>query len=127
MRLFAVFLGALSPLVTANKSVDCARVPPALWCRNAKLSSECGFTEQCERYLKASKNKPLHLTLFYESLCPYCQGFITQNLYPEVYLKYGKYVDIELVPYGNAKRIDVSVLTTYMVKKTRANAIPRVG
>ncbi|KAH7721370.1 Protein F37H8.5 [Aphelenchoides avenae] len=104
MLLFSVLVSTRTPLVSTSDDVGCSRIPPAFWCRNANLSAECGFTEHCERYRKASKNKPVHLTLFYESLCPYCQGFITKHLYPEVYLKYGKYVSIELIPYGNAQR-----------------------
>ena len=42
------------------------------------------------------------LTLYFESLCPDCQLFIRQQLYP-TYLKVGEIVNLTLVPYGNAE------------------------
>lgn len=41
-------------------------------------------------------------TLYYESLCPDCQQFIGQQLYP-TYLKIGQIINLTLVPYGNAQ------------------------
>lgn len=42
------------------------------------------------------------VTLYYESLCPDCQLFIRQQLYP-TYLKIGDIFNLTLVPYGNAE------------------------
>jgi interferon gamma-inducible protein 30 len=85
-------------------TVDCSRIPPSLWCENQKVTEQCGFTDQCSRYQKASNNKRVQLTVLYEALCPACQNFIANTLYRDVYLQYGEYVQVELVPYGNAKR-----------------------
>lgn len=41
-------------------------------------------------------------TLYYESLCPDCQQFIGQQLYP-TYLKISQIINLTLVPYGNAE------------------------
>ncbi|KAF2896205.1 hypothetical protein ILUMI_09964 [Ignelater luminosus] len=45
----------------------------------------------------------LMVTLFYESLCPGCQEFITKQLYP-AYPKLEAYITLDLVPYGNIQR-----------------------
>ncbi|KAI1727711.1 gamma interferon inducible lysosomal thiol reductase (GILT) domain-containing protein [Ditylenchus destructor] len=91
--------------------VDCSRIPPTLWCTCPKIAAKCDVTQACQNYAKASKNQPIHLTLLYESLCPDCQDFIVQQLYRQVYLKYGDFVTIELVPYGNARRNSSSNIT----------------
>ncbi|XP_059621073.1 GILT-like protein 1 [Phlebotomus argentipes] len=40
--------------------------------------------------------------VYYESLCPDSQAFITQQLYPAVKGPLGKFVDLKLVPYGKS-------------------------
>uniref|UniRef100_A0A915EUZ6 Saposin A-type domain-containing protein n=1 Tax=Ditylenchus dipsaci TaxID=166011 RepID=A0A915EUZ6_9BILA len=89
-------------LVDLEGHVVCERVPPSLWCSSEKLASECGFTEQCEKYTKASKNKPILLTLLYESLCPDCQNFIS-DFFRNTYHKIKDFIQLELVPFGNAR------------------------
>lgn len=42
------------------------------------------------------------VTLYYESLCPDCQLFILQQLYP-TFIKVGEIFNLTLVPYGNAE------------------------
>ncbi|KAJ7360409.1 antigen processing and presentation of exogenous peptide antigen via MHC class I [Desmophyllum pertusum] len=42
------------------------------------------------------------LDLYYESLCPDCQLFISQQLYP-TYQKVSEIFNLTLVPYGNAE------------------------
>lgn len=42
------------------------------------------------------------VALYFESLCPDCQLFIRQQLYP-TYLKVGEIFNLTLVPYGNAR------------------------
>ena len=94
---------AKGPLNQVASSVDCSKVPPAFWCVSDKLTKECGFDQLCDRYSKATKNKKLQLTLFYEALCPDCQEFIINSFYRDVYLQFGDFMNFELVPYGNAK------------------------
>ncbi len=46
----------------------------------------------------------IKVSLYYESLCPGCRDFIHSQLYPAFEALNGTGVlDIELVPYGNAK------------------------
>merc|ERR1711997_28352 len=41
------------------------------------------------------------VSLYYECLCPYCKGWITDQLVP-TYQRLSKYMEVELYPYGNA-------------------------
>jgi len=44
----------------------------------------------------------VRLVLYYESLCPDCKVFITDQLWP-TYKKISSIIDLDLVPYGNAQ------------------------
>ncbi|KAK5650809.1 hypothetical protein RI129_001838 [Pyrocoelia pectoralis] len=50
-----------------------------------------------------AKKQTLKVSLYYETLCPFCMAFINEQLYPG-YQKIGDYLDLELIPYGNARR-----------------------
>lgn len=79
-------------------------VPPALWCDNEEISKKCGVVDACSAFNKSTYGNPIRITLLYETLCPDCQEFIMNVLYPKVF-KYGPdFVQIELIPYGNARR-----------------------
>lgn len=43
----------------------------------------------------------LNVTLYYESFCPDCKRFITEQLYP-AYESLEEYLEVELIPYGFA-------------------------
>ena len=88
------------PILAADR---CSVIPPSLWCSNSDLISQCGFKEHCDRYSTATRNKPIQLTVLIEALCPDCQNWIIQELYPKIYKNFNGFVNIELVPYGNAK------------------------
>jgi len=42
------------------------------------------------------------VSLYYESLCPFCDKYIVEQLYP-TYQKLGRHIDLDYIPYGNAK------------------------
>jgi interferon gamma-inducible protein 30 len=78
-------------------------VPPPLWCENASLAGKVGVLDQCKAYNDSASDKKIKVTLLYESLCPDCQILIKDVLYPQVW-KFGKdFIDLELIPYGNAR------------------------
>ncbi|KAI6206407.1 hypothetical protein M3Y94_00907100 [Aphelenchoides besseyi] len=83
--------------------VDCSHIPPQFWCMNSSITETCGVQKQCDNFLKESQGKKLNLTVLYEAQCPYCQKFITGDLNDTMYnLGLEPWVNVELVPYGNA-------------------------
>jgi len=101
-----LLLGFVSDAVAEDESsIQCGRVPPALWCANKDVAERCGFTASCSRFEQQSAGKKLQITLLFESLCPDCQDFIENALFTDVYAHFSKWVDIELVAYGNARRL----------------------
>ncbi|XP_026676720.1 gamma-interferon-inducible lysosomal thiol reductase-like [Diaphorina citri] len=42
------------------------------------------------------------VALYMESLCPGCHQFIKHQLYP-VFMKYSNYIQLDLIPFGNAR------------------------
>ncbi|RWS05992.1 hypothetical protein B4U79_05208 [Dinothrombium tinctorium] len=44
----------------------------------------------------------VNISLYYETYCPFCRKFVTEQLYP-TYVAVGEIMNIELVPYGNAQ------------------------
>lgn len=78
-------------------------IPPPLWCDDPSVASKVGVSDQCQAYNSSAYGKKMKLTLLYESLCPDCQMLIRDVIYPQVW-KYGKdFIDLELIPYGNAR------------------------
>lgn len=51
---------------------------------------------------KSSVINPVRVTVFYECLCPDSRSFFLHHLVP-AYEKAPELVDVEYVPYGNAK------------------------
>ncbi|KAI1703883.1 gamma interferon inducible lysosomal thiol reductase (GILT) domain-containing protein [Ditylenchus destructor] len=90
-------------VLESENETDCSRIPPLLWCTSPKVAAKCGVSQACESYANANRNQPIQLTLLYESMCPYCRNFITKGLY-DIYQQYDDFLNIELVPCGNAAR-----------------------
>jgi interferon gamma-inducible protein 30 len=56
-----------------------------------------------------STTSKVKVTLYYESLCPACQDFIIQQIYPTLAASGVRdIVDLRLVPYGNAREQQIS-------------------
>uniref|UniRef100_A0A8D8W0A1 Gamma-interferon-inducible lysosomal thiol reductase n=1 Tax=Cacopsylla melanoneura TaxID=428564 RepID=A0A8D8W0A1_9HEMI len=72
----------------------------------AVVSFHClSATEEAEGQTDYGANKKIikaKVALYMESLCPGCHEFIIQQLYP-VFMKYPRYIQLDLLPYGNAK------------------------
>lgn len=52
--------------------------------------------------LKNGANDFVHVSLYYESLCPYSKDFILKSLQNFIKLDVMSVVSLRLVPYGNA-------------------------
>ncbi|KAK5971308.1 Gamma interferon inducible lysosomal thiol reductase, partial [Trichostrongylus colubriformis] len=87
----------------------CSVIPPSLWCSHKEIINECGFTDKCDRYHEATYNQRINITVLIEALCPDCQRWIVEELYPHIFKKFMDFVNIELVPYGNAKMVNGSI------------------
>ncbi|CAD6192462.1 unnamed protein product [Caenorhabditis auriculariae] len=81
----------------------CPSIPPSLWCSSDKIIKQCGFEEHCQRFKSATWNQRVNITVLVEALCPDCQQFIANQLYPVIYKNFRDVVNIQLVPFGNAK------------------------
>ncbi|KAM8839674.1 3',5'-cyclic-AMP phosphodiesterase 4C isoform 2-T2 [Synchiropus picturatus] len=96
---------ALLLLVAVWHHCSCAvpcSIPPSEMCSSLQAATKCGVVEQCRDINFTRTAEPVRLELCYESLCPACRRFVTQNLYPTwVLLK--EILTVNLIPYGNAK------------------------
>jgi len=93
---------------------------PKYWCNNQETAKECGVLEYCKIEwgktqatglsvgIKGQTAKPdaspIKVSLYYESLWGGCRNFIHQQLFPTFTALDGTGIlEIELVPYGNAR------------------------
>jgi len=96
---FRSFL-AFFTLATALGDEDL--IMSSFWCENPSLADQAGVTDQCQAYNSSAFGKKLKVTVLYESLCPGCQHLIKTVIYPQVWKLGRDFIDLELVPYGNA-------------------------
>ncbi|XP_041861371.1 gamma-interferon-inducible lysosomal thiol reductase-like [Melanotaenia boesemani] len=83
------------------------RYPPSQWCRSLEIAVECKVQKQCMELNAVKPNQtvaPVSFSLYYESLCPDCRVFITQQLFP-TWVMLQDIMSLTLVPYGNAKEV----------------------
>uniref|UniRef100_A0A0K0DN54 Saposin A-type domain-containing protein n=1 Tax=Angiostrongylus cantonensis TaxID=6313 RepID=A0A0K0DN54_ANGCA len=115
--LLTLLLLGLSP----SSADRCASVPPSLWCGSDELSKECGSEELCTRYRSAAYNKPINITLLVEALCPFCQGWVVEEFYPKVFEIFAEFINVELVPFGNAQIMNGTITCQHGPEECRIN------
>ncbi|XP_010560469.1 PREDICTED: gamma-interferon-inducible lysosomal thiol reductase isoform X1 [Haliaeetus leucocephalus] len=76
--------------------------PVHLWCSSWEIAVACQAESRCAN-LSRPAAAPVELSLFYESLCPACRGFLVQELFTAWLLLPEEVLSITLVPYGNAE------------------------
>lgn len=92
--------------LTEAQSAVC-NVPSEMWCDTPELQKLCGTQAVCAKYNDTVKGLKVNLTIVYTSLCPYCQNFTRQVLYPKVWKNLKDIVNIQMLPYGNAHQVQV--------------------
>lgn len=97
------FLFNLASLVILIDGKLCD-ISPYFWCENPELAQLCNVSAQCANYSNIIYNKNVKLTLLYEAKCGGCNEFITRDLYPVIWQQLGSILNLELIPYGNAKQ-----------------------
>jgi interferon gamma-inducible protein 30 len=107
--MFALLAFATVALCVVAANGACS-IPPSLWCDNPQIAKKCGVEDQCEEYARSFEHQKVKITLLYEALCGGCQEFIHTTLYPEIYQGLGSIVEIQLVPYGNAKNTNGTIV-----------------
>jgi len=98
-----IILACLAFFAFATAFGDEDLIVSTFWCEDPSLAAKAGVADQCKAYNSSAFGKKLKLTLLYESLCPGCQGFVKDTLYPQVWKLGRNFIDLELVPYGNAR------------------------
>uniref|UniRef100_A0A0N5ADI7 Saposin A-type domain-containing protein n=1 Tax=Syphacia muris TaxID=451379 RepID=A0A0N5ADI7_9BILA len=95
-------------------------IPSDLWCDSAESARQCGVVEQCKKFQRLAK--PIRLTLLYETLCPFCQKFITNDL-QSLYDEFQDQIEFELVPWGNSRIMQGKIVCDHGAKECVANRL----
>ncbi|XP_046849289.1 gamma-interferon-inducible lysosomal thiol reductase-like [Xenia sp. Carnegie-2017] len=91
-------------VITADASAKSCNLPPSFLCSSRQIAIECDVEKQCDSYfspLPKSEVELVNFTLYMESLCPGCRGFINYRLWP-AFKAIGEIMNLVIVPYGNA-------------------------
>jgi len=84
-------------------------IPPKYWCNSLELAVKCNAVQQCRKNLPGSPATPVNVTLYYESYCPDCKRFITEQAFPAWRKLSGTGVlHLSVVPYGKATETRVN-------------------
>ncbi|XP_068775631.1 gamma-interferon-inducible lysosomal thiol reductase [Struthio camelus] len=97
---------ALAALAPALARPPC-RYPARLWCSSREIAVACQAEARCGN-LSRTAVAPVELSLYYESLCPACRGFVAQQLLATWLLLPADVLRVTLVPYGNAQERNVN-------------------
>ncbi|XP_078063616.1 gamma-interferon-inducible lysosomal thiol reductase-like [Mustelus asterias] len=75
--------------------------PPTQWCSSYQIAAACQVEHQCLEFKLKRDADPVVISLFYESLCGACRGFLALQLFP-TWLMLNDIMNVTLIPYGNA-------------------------
>jgi len=85
-------------------------VSPQYWCDSKEIAEQCGVIHACYNHWQTfQKAEPVSVELYYESLCPDCREFISDQFYPSwVLLQDSGILSVDLIAYGNAHESQLS-------------------
>ncbi|XP_072100373.1 gamma-interferon-inducible lysosomal thiol reductase-like [Mobula birostris] len=101
MRVEGILSCLLLLVVGEAGGVPACTYPPALWCSSYRIASACQVLDQCLESKQLGSADPVQVSLYYESLCGACRGFLVLQLFP-TWLMLNDVMSVTLIPYGNA-------------------------
>jgi len=106
---FLKVLAVLSLYSFMSAASKC-NLPPKHWCDSEEIALECGVLSSCFEYWHDFQSAdPVSVSLYYESLCPFCRDFISEQFYPTwKLLNSTGIMVVDMVPYGNAHEVELS-------------------
>lgn len=105
IKTVALFLILNFDLITSQCNVS-----PQYWCDSKEIAEQCGVIHACyNHWQQFQKAEPVSVQLYYESLCPDCREFISNQFYPSwKLLEKSGILSVEMVAYGNAHETQLS-------------------